>query len=178
MCFRAFWAFFIFLRNLLRGWDPGRPPPVGTDSQLSPCFFWRLPLSGTTSGCTSHLRCTRHVRYKTQISILHHKMRKELFFLAGRVNTVLVPSMQNLRFLNKKMGEKVSCSAFRAVWWRDSPLFGGVLSPGPSRTLGTPLFNVDNIFIAFLGHFPFEVAQIRWVFHFLRGSGMFMIILG
>ena len=27
MCFRAFWAFFIFLRNLLRGWDPGRPPP-------------------------------------------------------------------------------------------------------------------------------------------------------
>ena len=29
----------IFLRNLLRGWDSGRPPPVGTDSQLSPFFL-------------------------------------------------------------------------------------------------------------------------------------------
>ena len=29
-----------FLRNLLRGWDPGRPPPlVGINSQLSPFFF-------------------------------------------------------------------------------------------------------------------------------------------
>ena len=33
-----------FLRNLLRGWDPGRPPPpVGTNSQLSPFFFDGTP---------------------------------------------------------------------------------------------------------------------------------------
>ena len=32
-----------FLRNLLRGWDPGRPPPVGTNSQLSPVFFDGTP---------------------------------------------------------------------------------------------------------------------------------------
>ena len=29
-------------------------------------------------------------------------------------------------------------------------------------------------FLEFLGHFPFKVAQIRGVLHFLGGAGMFM----
>ena len=45
ICFRAFWAFFIFLRNLLRGWDPGRSPPLLGRIPIFHRFFEGFPYS-------------------------------------------------------------------------------------------------------------------------------------